>query len=116
MAVEWGFSAYSHRFALEANDQLIPDKMTLDWMFQAITTGDIPGFIDVVLNFDSAALESDNLIYQHTTRGRSALFYGDDTWLKLFPESFTRFEGTTSFFVADYTEVGTDISVMNDSL
>ena len=26
--------------------------------------------------------------------------YGDDTWLKLFPETFTRADGTTSFFVS----------------
>ena len=32
-------------------------------------------------------------------------FFGDDTWLKLFPGHFQREDGTTSFFVADYTEV-----------
>lgn len=26
--------------------------------------------------------------------------YGDDTWLKLFPEMFDRADGTTSFFVS----------------
>ncbi len=26
--------------------------------------------------------------------------YGDDTWLKLFPETFDRAEGTSSFFVS----------------
>ncbi len=33
------------------------------------------------------------------------VFYGDDTWIRLFPEHFLRSEGTTSFFVTDYTEV-----------
>jgi ethanolaminephosphotransferase len=28
------------------------------------------------------------------------LMYGDDTWLKLFPGTFDRAEGTTSFFVS----------------
>ncbi len=37
--------------------------------------------------------------------GRRLVFYGDDTWLRLFPGHFVRSEGTTSFFVTDYTEV-----------
>jgi hypothetical protein len=28
------------------------------------------------------------------------VMYGDDTWLKLFPGTFHRSEGTTSFFVS----------------
>ena len=28
------------------------------------------------------------------------VMYGDDTWIKLFPESFDRADGTSSFFVA----------------
>lgn len=36
----------------------------------------------------------------------SIVFYGDDTWLLLFPTAFVqRSEGTVSFFVKDYTEV-----------
>ncbi len=31
---------------------------------QALTSGGIPGFVDVVLNFDSQALQDDNLITQ----------------------------------------------------
>lgn len=72
---------------------------------QALISGDIPGFIDVVMNFDSAELANDNLLYQLNASGKAAVFYGDDTWLKLFPRSFIRSEGTTSFFVSDYTEV-----------
>lgn len=26
--------------------------------------------------------------------------YGDDTWLKLFPDTFSRADGTSSFFVS----------------
>ena len=33
-------------------------------VFQALTTGGIPGFIDVVLNFDSKSLAEDNMITQ----------------------------------------------------
>ena len=74
-------------------------------LFQALTTGTIPGFVDVVLNFDSSSLEEDNLLYQMKRAGKQLVFYGDDTWLKLFPDHFVRSDGTTSFFVSDYTEV-----------
>lgn len=37
--------------------------------------------------------------------GMKMLFFGDETWLKLFPNQFERFDGTNSFFVTDYTEV-----------
>ena len=30
---------------------------------------------------------------------------GDETWVKLFPKHFVEYDGTTSFFVSDYTEV-----------
>ncbi len=35
---------------------------------------------------------------------RNLTMFGDDTWLRLFPGSFIRSDGTTSFFVSDYTE------------
>ena len=72
---------------------------------QALTSGTIPGFIDIVMNFDSVALAEDNLISQMRRQGRQLFFYGDDTWMKLFPDHFTDADGTTSFFVTDYTEV-----------
>jgi len=72
---------------------------------QALTTGGIPGFIDVVLNLDSKSLQEDNLISQMKIASKRLLFYGDETWMKLFPGHFARTDGTTSFFVTDYTEV-----------
>ena len=72
---------------------------------QAITSGSIPGFVDVVLNFGSTALTDDNLITQMKLAGKTLTFFGDDTWLSLFPDHFTRADGTVSFFVSDFTEV-----------
>ena len=73
---------------------------------KAITTGSIPSFLDVVLNLDEAD-ESSSLASQDTwlaqmkAKGTGKLvMYGDDTWLKLFPGTFDRAEGTTSFFVS----------------
>ena len=68
-------------------------------------TGSIPGFIDVVLNFNTNALLEDNLLSQFYRAGKKIIFYGDDTWIKLFPGHFLRHDGTTSFYVTDYTEV-----------
>lgn len=73
---------------------------------KAITTGSIPSFVDLILNFDEADTSS-TLAVQDTwlaqlkaaDRGK-LLMFGDDTWLKLFPETFDREDGTTSFFVS----------------
>ena len=50
-------------------------------------------------------------------QGKSLGFYGDDTWLKLFPpeEYFDRYEGTNSFFVSDFTEVDNNVTRHLDS-
>ncbi|KAL9950488.1 hypothetical protein ACROYT_G042986 [Oculina patagonica] len=77
---------------------------------KAITTGGIPGFIDVVFNMDSKSLQEDNLISQLKFAKKKLVFYGDDTWMKLFPEHFARTDGTTSFFVTDYTEVDNNVT------
>ena len=59
----------------------------------------------MVFNIDSEFLQEDNLISQMKFANKKIVFYGDDTWMRLFPEQFERTDGTTSFFVTDYTEV-----------
>lgn len=68
-------------------------------------TGSIPGFIDIIMNLNSPALMEDNLIWQAKVAGKRIIFYGDDTWIRLFPKHFVEYDGTSSFFVSDYTEV-----------
>lgn len=85
-------------------------------MLQAITTGSIPGFVDVVMNFGSPVLADDNIVTQMKRAGKTVTFFGDDTWLKLFPDHFTRSDGTTSFFVTDYTEVHQYFNVILSTL
>ncbi|XP_066505378.1 GPI ethanolamine phosphate transferase 2 isoform X2 [Hoplias malabaricus] len=82
---------------------------------KALTTGSIPGFIDVVMNLNSPALQEDNLIWQAKNTGKRIIFYGDDTWTRLFPKHFVEFDGTTSFFVSDYTEVDNNVTRHLDS-
>ncbi|XP_071117625.1 GPI ethanolamine phosphate transferase 2-like [Haliotis cracherodii] len=86
-----------------------PPTVTLP-RIKALTTGGIPGFVDVVLNFGSSSLEEDNIISQLKRAGKELVFFGDDTWMKLFPDHFSRTDGTTSFFVTDYTEVDMNVT------
>ncbi|KAI5803258.1 alkaline-phosphatase-like protein [Geopyxis carbonaria] len=82
---------------------------------KAITTGSVPGFLDVILNFaesdtSSTLAQQDTWLAQMKVRGGNLVMYGDDTWLKLFPGSFLRSDGTSSFFVADFTEVDNNVT------
>lgn len=82
---------------------------------KAITTGSIPSFLDVILNFaesdtSSTLATQDTWLAQMKVKGNGKLvMYGDDTWLKLFPETFDRADGTSSFFVS----VSQDVLVIN---
>ena len=77
---------------------------------KAITTGSIPSFLDVILNFaesdtTSTLATQDTWLAQIKAKqfgdGHGKLvMYGDDTWLKLFPDFFERADGTSSFFVS----------------
>ncbi len=73
-------------------------------------SGSIPGFIDVVLNFGSSQMQGDNLVEQWRKAGLQMTMFGDDTWLNLFPSHFLRWDGTTSFFVSDYSEVDDNVT------
>ena len=85
---------------------LFPNFLGTYFTSQALTSGSITGFIDILLNMNkSQRFTLDNIVYQLKEAGKRLIFYGDDTWLKLFPGSFQRHDGTTSFFVNDYTEV-----------
>ncbi|GAB6022328.1 hypothetical protein CHUAL_006450 [Chamberlinius hualienensis] len=86
-----------------------PPTVTLP-RIKAITTGTVPGYIDVVMNFGAPALSEDSLLYQSKKRGLSTVFYGDDTWIRLFPTNFKRKDGTTSFFVTDFKEVDDNVT------
>uniref|UniRef100_A0A8C2JYF2 GPI ethanolamine phosphate transferase 2 n=1 Tax=Cyprinus carpio TaxID=7962 RepID=A0A8C2JYF2_CYPCA len=95
----------SHSFIAKAR----PPTVTMP-RIKALTTGSIPGFIDVVMNLNSPALLEDNLIWQTKSAGKQIIFYGDDTWVRLFPKHFMEHDGTTYFFVSDYTEVDNNVT------
>ncbi|XP_065596739.1 GPI ethanolamine phosphate transferase 2 isoform X2 [Cyrtonyx montezumae] len=95
----------SYSFIAEAK----PPTVTMP-RIKALMTGSIPGFIEVVVNLNSPALMNDNLIWQAKAAGKRIIFYGDDTWVKLFPKHFVEYDGTASFFVSDFTEVDYNVT------
>jgi hypothetical protein len=64
----------------------------------------------VVNNLDATALEGDNLIHRLQHAKKRMVLYGDDIWLKLFPSSFMRSDGTSGFFTKDYTQVDDNVT------
>lgn len=73
---------------------------------KAMTTGTIPSFLDAILNIAESDTSSsldfhDNWVYQlKHNRNKTIHFFGDDTWIRLFPGLFDKTDGTTSFFVS----------------
>ncbi|KAK6198808.1 major facilitator superfamily [Scheffersomyces amazonensis] len=92
-----------------------PPTVTLPRL-KGITTGGTPNFLDAILNVaddkdTSQGLNSqDSWVFQFKNLNKTVNFFGDDTWLKLFPGSFNEFEGTNSFFVSDFTEVDNNVT------
>lgn len=77
---------------------------------KALMTGSVPQFIDIVINLLDIESSTDSLIHQAVSTGKKIVFYGDNTWLKLYPDKFLRSEGTSSFYVYDYTEVDDNVT------
>ncbi|KAK5730034.1 major facilitator superfamily transporter protein [Elasticomyces elasticus] len=83
---------------------------------KALTTGSVPSFADLIFNLDESGSGStlatqDTWLAQIRARGGKLIFYGDDTWLRLFPgDFFERSDGTSSFFVSDFTEVDNNVT------
>ncbi|XP_013136986.1 PREDICTED: GPI ethanolamine phosphate transferase 2-like [Papilio polytes] len=71
---------------------------------KAMMTGSISTFADVALNFGAPAVRGDSVLRVAASRGRHSVMYGDDTWLRLFPGLWAEHDGTSSFYVTDYTE------------
>jgi ethanolaminephosphotransferase len=75
-----------------------------------MTSGAIAGFLDVAFNFNTQALLGDNLISQLARAGWQMVMLGDETWLRLFPNTFMRHDGVSSFFVKDTVQVDHNVS------
>uniref|UniRef100_S4RSF3 Phosphatidylinositol glycan anchor biosynthesis class G n=1 Tax=Petromyzon marinus TaxID=7757 RepID=S4RSF3_PETMA len=95
--------------ALRYTARAHPPTVTMP-RIKALTSGSIPGFLDLLMNLEAVAAGDDTFLWQALAAGRRLRFYGDDTWLRLFPGTFHQAEGTTSFFVTDHTEVDTNVT------
>ncbi|RIA98610.1 alkaline-phosphatase-like protein [Glomus cerebriforme] len=83
---------------------------------KALTTGTVPNFLDAILNIaesdtSSSLANQDNWLIQLKNVGNKSIsFFGDDTWIKLFPGLFHETDGTTSFFATDTIEVDLNVT------
>lgn len=76
----------------------------------AYLTGTLPSFGTVLTNLATAEMKTANWISRIQKIGKKVHFFGDDTWIRLLPRSFEKFEGVTSFFVSDYTDVDNNVT------
>ncbi len=74
-----------------------------------LTSGSLPTFIQVGSNFATAEINEDNFIDQLRRKGMNAVFLGDDTWTKIYPNRFIRNYPFDSFNVWDLDTVDTGI-------
>lgn len=95
-----------------------PPTVTLPRL-KGITLGTTPSFLDAILNIaddkdqSQGLLDQDNWLSQYRNSGDQSKvmkFFGDDTWLKLFPNFFNSTDGTNSFFVNDFYEVDHNVT------
>ncbi|KAK1277080.1 hypothetical protein QJS04_geneDACA018773 [Acorus gramineus] len=77
---------------------------------KAMVSGAIGGYLDVAFNFNTQALLEDNLVDQFYNIGWKMVMLGDETWIKLFPGLFTRYDGVSSFYVKDTVEVDHNVT------
>lgn len=72
---------------------------------KALTTGSLPTFVDFGSNFNSYAISEDSLPRQAHSNGRNVTFIGDDTWLGLYPDMFSKVFPYPSLNVKDLDTV-----------
>ncbi|KAK4771608.1 hypothetical protein SAY87_032140 [Trapa incisa] len=108
-AMPYTQSLLSSGVAIGFHAKAAPPTVTMPRL-KAMVSGAIPGYLDVVYNFNTQALQDDNIIGQLFLAGQKIIMFGDDTWLKLFPDFFARTDGVSSFFVRDTVEVDQNVS------
>ncbi len=74
---------------------------TTSQRLKGLTTGSLPTFLEMSRNFDSDAVEEDNIVHQLVQSGKRIAFLGDDTWSSMFPATFSYEKPFPSFNVWD---------------
>ncbi|KAH9514496.1 hypothetical protein Btru_025446 [Bulinus truncatus] len=72
---------------------------------KGLTTGSLPTFVDAGANFKSYEITEDTFIEQMVKQNKKIKFFGDDTWLGLFPNKFYKTFGFPSFNIRDLHSV-----------
>lgn len=91
-----------------------PPTVTLPRL-KGLTSGGTPNFLDAILNIadedtSEQSNKHDSWVRQLKSQGKKIHMFGDDTWMKLFPDLFDKVDGTASFFVSDFTEVDNNVT------
>ncbi|CAH8520532.1 unnamed protein product [Schistosoma guineensis] len=81
-----------------------PPTTTLQRL-KALMTGSMPTFVDAGSNFGGSKVLEDNLLKQWNKAGKQIRFVGDETWIDLFPDSFSHYKAYSSFNVKDLDTV-----------
>ncbi|KAK8965845.1 hypothetical protein KSP40_PGU008727 [Platanthera guangdongensis] len=108
-AMPYTQSLLSERRAMAYHAKAAPPTVTMPRL-KAMVSGSIGGYLDVAFNFHTQAFLEDNLLDQFQLIGRNIVMFGDDTWIKLFPGLFKRYDGVNSFYVKDTIEVDFNVS------
>ncbi|XP_042507866.1 GPI ethanolamine phosphate transferase 2 isoform X2 [Macadamia integrifolia] len=108
-AMPYTQSLLSNGMAVGYHAKAAPPTVTMPRL-KAMVSGAIGGFLDVAFNFNTQALLDDNILGQFYDIGWRMVMHGDETWLKLFPGLFTRYDGVSSFYVKDTIEVDHNVS------
>lgn len=108
-SADYGYSLIRDGAAIPFTAHATPPTVTMPRV-KALTTGSVPSFADLIFNLDESGSGStlatqDTWLAQIKAKGGKLVFYGDDTWLRLFPSDgpdgfFERSDGTSSFFVS----------------
>ncbi|EFO86364.1 hypothetical protein CRE_01547 [Caenorhabditis remanei] len=76
----------------------------------AYITGTLPSFGTILTNLATDEIKIDNWISRIHALKKRIHFFGDDTWIRLLPGKFKKYDGVTSFYVNDYTEVDQNVT------
>ncbi|KAL9241384.1 hypothetical protein vseg_015502 [Gypsophila vaccaria] len=108
-AMPYTQSLLANKMAIGYHAKAAPPTVTMPRL-KAMVSGAVGGFLDVAFNFNTQAFLDDNLLCQLFTIGWNMTMFGDETWLKLFPQLFIRRDGVSSFFVKDTIQVDLNVS------
>ncbi|CAP99573.1 Pc22g22850 [Penicillium rubens Wisconsin 54-1255] len=114
-ALRSSFSLIRSGSAIPFTAHANPPSLTISCI-KAMTIGSNPSFLDVALNIadndDASNLSSEDTWLQGLKAPRGKIiFYGENTWLQLYPDIFDRSEGVDAFFVPDFTEVDNNVTI-----